>query len=130
MHTTHRHAKRAPHAPRGVARAGEGRALYLDTEGTFRPSRLAPIAERYQLDAEFVMEHVMHARVFNCDHLEELLRDAAVLFADAEESGGPFRILVVDSIIALYRQASSCVQRAHARTQYGRNDRRKLRSCG
>lgn len=38
----------------------------------------------------------------NCDHLEEKLNDAACLFADDEQ--GPFRVLVVDSIIALYRQ--------------------------
>lgn len=26
---------------------GEGKALYIDTEGTFRPERLVQIAERY-----------------------------------------------------------------------------------
>ena len=26
---------------------GEGKALYIDTEGTFRPERLLAIAERY-----------------------------------------------------------------------------------
>lgn len=26
---------------------GEGRAMYIDTEGTFRPERLIDIAERY-----------------------------------------------------------------------------------
>ena len=29
---------------------GEGKALYIDTEGSFRPSRLIQIAERYGLD--------------------------------------------------------------------------------
>ena len=28
---------------------GEGKALYIDTEGTFRPERLFAIAERYGL---------------------------------------------------------------------------------
>ena len=37
---------------------GEGRALFLDTEGTFRPERLVPIAQRYQLDTDFVLENV------------------------------------------------------------------------
>ena len=89
--------------PRALG-GGEGRALFLDTEGTFRPERLEPVASRYQLDADFVLENVMHARVHNCDHLEELLRDAAGLFADADDQGGPFRVLIIDSIIALYRQ--------------------------
>ena len=29
---------------------GEGKAIYIDTEGTFRPEKLAPIAERFGLD--------------------------------------------------------------------------------
>ena len=32
---------------------GEGKALYIDTEGSFRPSRLLQIAERYGLDGEW-----------------------------------------------------------------------------
>ena len=79
--------------------------MYIDTEGTFRPERLSPIATRYDIQTDFVMENVMHARAYNCDMLEELLRDASGIFAEAEETGGAFRILVVDSIISLYRQA-------------------------
>ena len=41
------------------------RALYLDTEGTFRPDRLEPIAARYELDLDFVLENVIHARFLN-----------------------------------------------------------------
>ena len=78
--------------------------MYIDTEGTFRPERLSPIATRYDIQTEFVMENVMHARAYNCDMLEELLRDASGIFAEAEETGGAFRVLVIDSIIALYRQ--------------------------
>ena len=88
--------------PREV-RGGEGRALFLDTEGTFRPERLQPIAARFELDHDFVMENVVYDRVLNCDHLEERLNDAAALFAD-EETNGPFRVLVIDSIIAPFRQ--------------------------
>jgi len=29
---------------------GEGKAMYIDTEGTFRPERLVDIAERFKLD--------------------------------------------------------------------------------
>jgi DNA repair protein RAD51 len=29
---------------------GEGKAMYIDTEGTFRPERLLEIAERFELD--------------------------------------------------------------------------------
>ena len=81
---------------------GEGRTLWLDTEGTFRPERLGAIAERFGLDAEFVMEKIVTARIYNCDQLEHCLSEAGALFASEEEE--PFRVLVVDSIIAVYRQ--------------------------
>lgn len=31
---------------------------YIDTEGTFRPERIRPIAERFELDAEAVLDNV------------------------------------------------------------------------
>jgi RecA/RadA recombinase len=33
------------------------------------------------------------------------MRDAAALLADESGEGGPFRVMIIDSIIALYRQA-------------------------
>ena len=37
---------------------GEGKCLYIDTEGTFRPVRLLAIAERYGLNGEEVLDNV------------------------------------------------------------------------
>lgn len=48
--------------PRDIS-GGEGRALYLDTEGSFRPERLAPIAARFQIDLDFCLENVLFQRV-------------------------------------------------------------------
>lgn len=31
---------------------GNGKVLYIDTEGTFRPERIMPIAERFGLEGE------------------------------------------------------------------------------
>jgi len=31
---------------------GEGKCMYIDTEGTFRPERLLAVAERYGLNGE------------------------------------------------------------------------------
>lgn len=89
--------------PREVG-GGEGRAMYLDTEGSFRPERLKPIAARFDLDADFVVSNVLYARVYNCDHLDTMLVEAGSIFAEAEATGGPFRTLIVDSIIGVYRQ--------------------------
>ena len=74
---------------------GEGKAMYIDTEGTFRPERLAAIAERsyfqfrmnwmsqyffrYGLDGQAVMDNVAVARAYNSDHQSKLLVQAAAM---------------------------------------------------
>lgn len=35
----------------------EGKAIYIDTEGSFRPSRLQAIAERFGLDPAVALEN-------------------------------------------------------------------------
>ena len=35
-----------------------GQVAYIDTEGTFRPERIRPIAERFGLDPTAVLENV------------------------------------------------------------------------
>ena len=36
----------------------ESQVAYIDTEGTFRPERIKPIAERFELDADAVLDNV------------------------------------------------------------------------
>uniref|UniRef100_A0A8D9A0Q9 DNA repair protein RAD51 homolog 1 n=1 Tax=Cacopsylla melanoneura TaxID=428564 RepID=A0A8D9A0Q9_9HEMI len=43
----------------------EGKCLYIDTEGTFRPERLVAIADRYKLIGTDVLDNVAYARAFN-----------------------------------------------------------------
>mmetsp|Transcript_8777 Transcript_8777/g.28005 ORF Transcript_8777/g.28005 Transcript_8777/m.28005 type:complete len:336 (-) Transcript_8777:847-1854(-) len=77
---------------------GEGKALYIDTEGTFRPERLVSIAERYGLNPDDVLENVAYARAYNSDHQMTLLQQAAAMMTESR-----FALLVVDSATALYR---------------------------
>jgi len=77
---------------------GEGKALYIDTEGTFRPERLVPIAERYGLRPTDVLDNVAYARAYNSDHQSELLLQASAMMSESR-----FALLVVDSATALYR---------------------------
>lgn len=46
---------------------GQGMAMYIDCEGTFRPERLVQIAERYGLDSEQVLDNVAYARAHSTD---------------------------------------------------------------
>ena len=42
-------------------------AMYIDTEGTFRPERIVPIAERYGLDTEQDLDNIVYARAHTTD---------------------------------------------------------------
>jgi DNA repair protein RAD51 len=80
---------------RGV---GEGKALYIDAEGTFRSQRLLQIAERFGLNGDEVLDNVAYARAHNTDHQMRLLLEAASMMADTR-----FVLVVVDIATALYR---------------------------
>ncbi|KAG0237784.1 recombinase rad51 [Mortierella sp. GBA43] len=77
---------------------GEGKCLYIDTEGTFRPERLLAIAERYGLQGDEVLNNVAYARAYNTDHQMNLLVEAAAMMTETR-----FALLIVDSATALYR---------------------------
>ena len=77
-----------------------GKVIYLDTENTFRPDRLRPIADRFNLDQEAVLDNVLYARAYTSEQQMELLDFAAAKF---NEEPGIFKLLVVDSIMALFR---------------------------
>lgn len=62
---------------------GEGKCLYIDTEGTFRPARLLAVAERYGLNGEEVLDNVAYARAYNADHQNSLLTSASALMAES-----------------------------------------------
>jgi DNA repair protein RAD51 len=76
----------------------EGKAIYIDTEGSFRPERLRAIAERFGLDPAVALENVACARAHNSEHQMELLKVAAAIMAQDR-----YALLVVDSATALYR---------------------------
>ena len=77
---------------------GEGKAIYIDTEGTFRPEKLASIAERFGLRPKEVIENVFYARAYNSDHQNKLLLQVCGLMCEHK-----FSLLIVDSATALYR---------------------------
>ncbi|KAI0651946.1 Rad51-domain-containing protein [Trametes meyenii] len=72
---------------------GEGKCLYIDTEGTFRPVRLLAVAERLGLNGEEVLDNVAYARAYNADHQHQLLTAAT-----AEESYLHDRRISVNSL--------------------------------
>ncbi|KAF9093132.1 Meiotic recombination protein dmc1 [Mortierella sp. GBA35] len=79
---------------------GNGKAAFIDTEGTFRHERIRSIAARFGIDAEAALENILVARAYNSEHQMDLITEVAARFA---EEKGIFRLLVIDSIIALFR---------------------------
>lgn len=77
----------------------DGKAVWIDTEGTFRPERIKQIAEAKGLDIEKTLKGVFVARAFNSDH--QILLVEKVL--DLINNGEPIRVLIVDSITAHFR---------------------------
>ncbi|KAB7494244.1 DNA repair protein RAD51-like protein A [Armadillidium nasatum] len=77
---------------------GEGKCLYIDTEGTFRPERLLAVSERYQLSGPDVLDNVAYARAYNTDHQTQLLIQAAAMMSESR-----YALCIVDSAMALYR---------------------------
>jgi len=76
----------------------EGKCLYIDTEGTFRPERLLAVAERYGLSGNEVLDNVAYARAYNTDHQMVLLTQAAAMMSESR-----YAVIVVDSATACYR---------------------------
>lgn len=75
-----------------------GKVAYIDTEGTFRPERIAQIAERFGMDPDAAQENISYARALNSEHQLELLNTLSQAFA-----GGEYRLLVIDSIMNCFR---------------------------
>ncbi|MBU0898985.1 MAG: DNA repair and recombination protein RadA [Nanoarchaeota archaeon] len=75
-----------------------GKALYIDTEGSFRPERIIEMAKGVGLDPKKVMENIMIARAYNSDH-QVVLTDKAEEVIKKEG----IRIVIVDSLMAAFR---------------------------
>ncbi|MFH1359095.1 MAG: DNA repair and recombination protein RadA [archaeon] len=77
----------------------EGKAVYIDTEGTFRPERIRQIAEAKGLNPDSVLKNILVARAFNSDHQILLIDKVGELI----KNGEPVKIVIVDSLTAHFR---------------------------
>ncbi|KAI8426172.1 hypothetical protein MSG28_005113 [Choristoneura fumiferana] len=73
-----------------------GKVMFLDTEHTL----LRPIADRFNLDQSGVLDNVLYARAYTSEHQAELLDYVAAKF---HEEAGVFKLLIIDSVMALFR---------------------------
>ncbi|MFX0005219.1 MAG: DNA repair and recombination protein RadA [Promethearchaeota archaeon] len=76
----------------------EGKALYIDTEGTFRPERIIQMAEGLDLDHNKILKNIIFGRAYNSDHQVILIKEAANLIKEQN-----IKLIVVDSLIGHFR---------------------------
>lgn len=76
-----------------------GKAVYIDTEGTFRPERIKQFAEGIGANPEKVLKNLFVARAFNSDHQILLIEKINEMI----KNGEPIKLLIVDSLTAHFR---------------------------
>jgi len=76
-----------------------GKAVFIDTEGTFRPARIKQMAEALGANPENVLKNILVARAFNSDHQILLLEKISELV----KAGEPIKLLIIDSLTAHFR---------------------------
>ncbi len=76
-----------------------GKCVFIDTEGTFRPSRVKQIAEALGANPEKVLKNIFVARAFNSDHQILLLEKIGEMIKEGE----PIKLMIIDSLTAHFR---------------------------
>ena len=76
----------------------KGRAIYIDTENTFRPERILGMAIAAELDSEEVLRNILVARSYNTDQQLLIAEKAEELI---EKEG--VRLVIIDSLTSHFR---------------------------
>jgi DNA repair protein RadA len=76
----------------------EGNALYIDTEGTFRPERIIQMGIALDLDHNKILKNITVGRAYNSDHQILLAREASRIIDDKN-----IKLIIVDSLIGHFR---------------------------
>jgi len=76
----------------------EGGALYIDSEGTFRPERIIQMASSRDLDYNKILRNITYGRAYNSDHQVLLVKESPKIIEEKN-----IKLLIVDSIIGHFR---------------------------
>jgi len=75
-----------------------GKALFIDTEQTFRPERIIEMAKALNLDPDKVLENILAARAYNSDHQIVLAEKAEDIIKENN-----VKLIIIDSVTASLR---------------------------
>jgi len=76
----------------------EGGALYIDSEGTFRPERIIQMASSRDLDYNKILRNITYGRAYNSDHQILLVKESPKIIEEKN-----IKLVIVDSIIGHFR---------------------------
>ena len=75
-----------------------GKAVYVDSEGTFRWERIEAMARGLDLDPDEVMENILYIRAVNSDHQMAIVEELIELVPEEN-----VKLVVVDSVTGHFR---------------------------
>jgi DNA repair protein RadA len=75
-----------------------GKAIYVDSENTFRPERIVSIANARNLNPYKSLENIIVAKAYNSAHQELILEETGPVI-----DSNNVKLLIVDSAVAHYR---------------------------
>ena len=75
-----------------------GKAIYVDSENTFRPERIVSIASARDLNPYKSLENIIVAKAYNSAHQELILEETGPII-----DSNNVKLLIVDSAVAHYR---------------------------
>ena len=79
----------------------EGKVVFIDTEGTFRPERLIEIATAYGFEPDQIVENVLFKRVMT--HDEQMLAPQQIAALLTQQPPEPIKLVIIDSLMSLFR---------------------------
>jgi len=74
------------------------KAIFIDSEGTFRPDRIQQMAKALGMDTQKALENILTARAYNSDHQVVLAEKAEDILKQQN-----VRLIIVDSLTSSFR---------------------------
>jgi DNA repair protein RadA len=80
----------------------DGKCIYIDTEGSFRPDRVSEIAKSRGFDSDLALENIFLYQPLNSE-MQELVVERFVPKVIAQSTDKRIKLIIVDSPIAHYK---------------------------
>lgn len=74
------------------------KSLFIDTEGTFRPERIIPIAKHFELDPDTVLDDIIVGQAFSAEHQIEIGKQLKKIVPREH-----VKLVIVDSLTNRFR---------------------------